>query len=171
MKNLKLIIALLFAIGLVACSSGQKKDAQGDVAVMDITVDEEAFEDQEEYKEEAAKSDLELEMIHFAYDSYKITSDSRKILERNANVIKLKKDTNKVKVYIEGHCDDRGTISYNIALGQKRATEVKNYYLNLGVKDRDIELISYGEEMPICKKNTEACWYENRRAETKLSLR
>ncbi|MBT3955563.1 MAG: OmpA family protein [Elusimicrobiaceae bacterium] len=171
MKNLKLIIALLFAIGLVACSSGQKKNAQGDVAVMDISVDEEAFEKQEEYKEAAAESQFVLERVHFAYDSYSLTEEARNVLARNANVIKLKKDTAVVKVYIAGHCDNRGTISYNIALGQKRATEVKNYYLDLGLKMPEMELISYGEEMPICSKNTESCWFTNRRVETKLSLR
>ena len=72
------------------------------------------------------------------------------------------------KVKIEGHCDERGTVEYNLALGQKRAKAVRDYYVRLGVPESAMGTISYGEEKPVCNEATDACWLQNRRAETKV---
>ena len=65
---------------------------------------------------------------------------------------------------IEGHCDERGTNEYNIALGQRRAAAAKDYIVSLGVEDARLRTISYGEERPFCTESDEACWQSNRRA-------
>jgi len=67
----------------------------------------------------------------------------------------------KTKVRIEGNCDERGTIEYNQALGQRRATSAKKYLTDMGVSAKRISLISYGKEKPVCKESTEDCWQKN----------
>jgi peptidoglycan-associated lipoprotein len=68
-----------------------------------------------------------------------------------------------VKVNIEGHCDDRGTTEYNLALGAKRAQVAQNYLVSLGVPASRLSTISYGEEVPVCREENESCWQKNRR--------
>jgi peptidoglycan-associated lipoprotein len=67
-------------------------------------------------------------------------------------------------VEIEGHCDERGTSEYNLALGAKRAASVKRYLVDLGISPSTLSTISYGEELPLCREQNEACWAKNRRA-------
>jgi len=71
----------------------------------------------------------------------------------------------KAKVRIEGNCDERGTIEYNQALGQRRAASAKKYLTDMGVSGKRISLISYGKEKPVCKESSEDCWQKNRRAD------
>ncbi len=73
-----------------------------------------------------------------------------------------------VKVRVEGHCDDRGTLEYNLALGERRATAVRGYYATLGVSKAALSTISYGEERPVCTEVDDDCWAQNRRGETTL---
>ena len=101
-----------------------------------------------------------LKTVKFEYDSSNITATGKAILKANAEW--LKANTN-VKVQIEGHCDSRGTIEYNIALGERRAISVKNYLAGLGVKKENMSTISYGEERPLDGSETEAAWAMNRR--------
>ena len=79
-----------------------------------------------------------------------------------ANAGWLKANPN-VKVRIEGNCDERGTIEYNQALGQRRAAAAKKYLTDLGIASSRISLISYGKEKPVCSEQTEECWQKNRR--------
>ncbi|MFH1619686.1 MAG: peptidoglycan-associated lipoprotein Pal, partial [bacterium] len=109
-----------------------------------------------------------LETITFDFDRYFLADSARAILQKNADMLKLHKDW---EVLVEGHCDERGTIEYNLALGQKRAKEVREYYMRLGVKGASVGTISYGEEKPVCEQATEECWMKNRRAETKVRLK
>ncbi|MBI4057628.1 MAG: peptidoglycan-associated lipoprotein Pal [Elusimicrobia bacterium] len=110
-------------------------------------------------------STSELATIYFDYDMADLSEDSRDILKKNA--VWLKKNP-KVEVQIQGHCDDRGTNSYNLGLGQRRATKVRDYYKALGIRMDRMATISYGEEMPVCQESTEECWQKNRRAETMI---
>lgn len=103
----------------------------------------------------------DLKTIHFDFDNATITADSKVILKANAEW--LKKNP-KVSIQIEGHCDSRGTIEYNIALGEKRAISVKKYLLGLGIAKEKLNVISYGKERPIVKEDSEAAWAKNRRA-------
>ncbi|MGH7786003.1 MAG: peptidoglycan-associated lipoprotein Pal [Candidatus Binatia bacterium] len=99
--------------------------------------------------------------VRFDYDSFDLDDASRQTLQENADWLKDHPD---VRVEIEGHCDDRGTVEYNLALGAKRAAAAKNYLVALGISRDRMTTISYGEELPICHEETEACWSENRRA-------
>ncbi|MDI6757234.1 MAG: peptidoglycan-associated lipoprotein Pal [Endomicrobiia bacterium] len=103
--------------------------------------------------------------IRFDYDKYEIRADAREILVKNASYLKANAG---MKVIVEGHTDERGTTEYNLALGQRRASAVRDYYIRLGVKAARIATISYGEEKPFDTASTEAAWAKNRRAETKI---
>ena len=106
-----------------------------------------------------------IKTITFDYDRYELSEASRQTLQANAALLKVHKDWT---VLVEGHCDDRGTTEYNLALGQKRAKSVRDYYVRLGVPESMIGTISYGEEKPLCTEANDACWLSNRRAETKI---
>jgi peptidoglycan-associated lipoprotein len=102
-----------------------------------------------------------LQDVHFDFDKYDIRSEDAKILDANASW--LKSNQNQL-VLIEGHCDERGTNEYNLALGERRAKSAMNYLVSQGVQASRITIISYGEERPQCTEHTEACWAKNRRA-------
>ena len=103
--------------------------------------------------------------IHFDYDSSELSDEARKVLTLNAEQLK---NNENLEILVEGHCDERGTEGYNLALGQKRSMAVRKYYVSLGIQPKRIGSISYGKEKPLCMENTDACWYTNRRAETKV---
>lgn len=110
----------------------------------------------------AAREDLKT--VPFDYDSAKLSDEALGILKANAEVIK---GDATIEVLVAGHCDERGTVAYNLALGQKRAKEVRDYYVRLGVDGSRVATISYGKEQPVCSESTEECWSKNRRAETR----
>jgi len=101
-----------------------------------------------------------LKDIHFAFDSYELDEESRRALRDNGNWLK---DHAQAKVELEGHCDERGTVEYNLALGAKRARAARDYLVALGVSADRLTTISYGEELPLCHEHDEACWQKNRR--------
>jgi peptidoglycan-associated lipoprotein len=102
-----------------------------------------------------------LTTVHFGYDKSNLDSSAKK--EVAGNVDWMKKNPS-VKVQIEGHCDSRGTIEYNVALGERRANAVKAYMVSLGVSADRLSTISYGKEKPVDHGDTEAAWAKNRRA-------
>jgi peptidoglycan-associated lipoprotein len=99
--------------------------------------------------------------IYFDFDRYDLSADARTILRTNADWLK---NNSTARVEIEGHCDDRGTNEYNLALGAKRAQAAREYLVTLGVAPSRLSTISYGEEIPVCKEATESCWGQNRRS-------
>lgn len=101
-----------------------------------------------------------LKEIRFDFDSYDLTSEARSILQGNAAWLKANPSAN---VEIEGHCDERGTTEYNLALGAKRARAALDYLVSLGIPAARIRTTSYGEELPLCKESTENCYEKNRR--------
>lgn len=102
-----------------------------------------------------------LETVHFPYDSFVLDGAAKKTLDSNASVLKEKSS---LKVQVEGHCDQRGGIQYNIALGEKRAMGVKKYLEDHGVAEVRITTISYGKERLLEQATTEAAYAKNRRA-------
>lgn len=103
----------------------------------------------------------ELKDIHFQFDKYDLDSRSKGVLKQNADFLKQHPS---VKVEIQGHCDERGTNNYNLALGQRRAASTKRYLASLGIPENRLHVISYGEEKPFCGETNEGCWGQNRRA-------
>jgi peptidoglycan-associated lipoprotein len=102
-----------------------------------------------------------LKDVYFEYDRYDLSSDARTVLRANADWLKSNPNA---RVEIEGHCDDRGTNEYNLALGAKRAQSAREYLATLGVAAQRLSTISYGEEIPVCNEQDESCWRQNRRA-------
>ena len=101
-----------------------------------------------------------LSEIHFDYDRADIREADRQVLTRNADALK-KFDF--LRVTIEGHCDERGTVEYNLALGERRARAAQDYLVSLGVAADRLKTVSYGKEVPLCQQSTEDCWARNRR--------
>ena len=98
---------------------------------------------------------------YFDYDAYTLRDDARTALDANA---KLLRDNPKVNVTIEGHCDERGTVEYNQALGERRAQAARDYLVAAGIEAGRISIISYGKERPFATGSDEASWQQNRRA-------
>jgi peptidoglycan-associated lipoprotein len=103
----------------------------------------------------------ELKDIHFNFDQYDLDNNTKKILKENAAYLKGHPD---MRVEIQGHCDERGTNNYNIALGERRAHSTKKYLVSQGVDSSRMNVISYGEEKPFCSNSNANCWHQNRRA-------
>ena len=102
-----------------------------------------------------------LKEVYFDFDKYDVRAEDAKTLDANATWLKSNADN---LVLIEGHCDERGTNEYNLALGERRAKATMNYLVSQGIQANRITIISYGEERPVCSEKTEACWAKNRRA-------
>ncbi len=98
--------------------------------------------------------------IHFAYNAYTIEPQDGSVLKSNASWLQSHPQTH---VQVEGHCDERGSEEYNIALGAKRAQAAKDYLVTLGISGSRISTISYGKELPLCTEHDESCWSQNRR--------
>jgi peptidoglycan-associated lipoprotein len=101
-----------------------------------------------------------LKDIYFDFDSYDLRPDTRETLKANAAWLM---DNPTVILDIEGHCDERGTNDYNMALGAKRAQAAMDYLITVGVAAGRLSTTSYGEEVPVCQEHTEECWAKNRR--------
>lgn len=99
--------------------------------------------------------------VFFDFDRFSIRKDAQATLEANARWLKT---ANGRKVLVEGHCDERGTVEYNLVLGEKRAQSVKQYLQELGVPASQIQITSFGKERPFCTEHSDACWQQNRRA-------
>ena len=111
--------------------------------------------------EERAKRELrELKDVYFAYDKWALSNEGMKNLSESADFLRQNPG---VKIYIEGHCDERGSRDYNLVLGEKRAKEVRRYLADLGIKNPVI-VNSYGKERPVCQEHDESCYSKNRRA-------
>ena len=113
---------------------------------------------------EPAAPTCDISRVHFAFDSAALDDAARQALRDAAACLQQKKAP---EIVIEGHCDERGTAAYNLALGGKRAAAVKGYLADLGVK-ADMQTISFGKELPLVKGSGEAAWSQNRRAELRL---
>jgi len=107
-----------------------------------------------------------LQDIHFKFDRYDLDEESRSTLRENAGYLKA---NSSAVIEIQGHCDERGTNNYNVALGERRAHSTKMYLVSQGVSARRVHTISYGEERPFCFDSNAACWQNNRRAHFRIS--
>ena len=112
-------------------------------------------------EEPATQTVIVFRDVHFGYDKYDLTENARQILAGHARILK---DNHRVKILIEGHCDERGTIEYNLTLGDRRAAAVRDYLVNYGIDPGRISTISYGEERPLDPRHDEEAWGKNRRS-------
>ncbi|MCB0406991.1 MAG: peptidoglycan-associated lipoprotein Pal [Bdellovibrionales bacterium] len=151
-------VALTFT---TACSS-KKKSGDG-VAAGDVENDPSVSSQDSIYDPQGSDSGKinGLTTINFEYDRATLNSQAREGLAQNAEWIKANPN---VTVQVEGHCDNRGSVEYNLALGERRAKAVKNYLVNLGIDSKRLTIISYGEEKPLVMGDTEEAFQRNRRA-------
>jgi peptidoglycan-associated lipoprotein len=112
--------------------------------------------------EDAARQARQLGPIYFDYDMFNVRDDQMNVLLQHADILKA---ASQVKMTLEGHCDERGTIEYNLALGQRRADSAKFHLTRMGVNPDNLKTISYGEERPVAKGQDESAWSKNRRVE------
>jgi peptidoglycan-associated lipoprotein len=105
-----------------------------------------------------------IEDAYFDYDQHTLRPDAVKALQSDSTELRdILKDYPNYKLTIEGHCDERGSAEYNMALGEKRAESAKNYLVQVGIPANQLALISYGKEKPVCDEHDEGCWQKNRR--------
>jgi peptidoglycan-associated lipoprotein len=162
----KRVLVLMLAIGLVAFAAGcgGKKAMEEPPAVTEAPPPAPPVVEEPMEKPPVEPKEVEpatLNDVFFAFDKYNLTSESKSILESDASELKRVSDAN---ITIEGHCDERGTKSYNLALGEKRANAAKDYLIALGISGSRISVISYGKERPFAMGHDEAAWAKNRRA-------
>jgi len=171
---LLLVLVLALAAG---CAKKPTEDATANVDQTEIAQEQVAAVSEQPVTEEPVVSQpvhdmnnmnhedmaAKLVRVHFDFDQYVLTPEARMALAGNAEYLKSRGS----RVQIEGHCDERGSDEYNLALGEKRALAVKNYLVSLGVMADRMTVISYGEEIPLVMGNTEDAWAQNRRAEFK----
>lgn len=152
------VAALFLALGLAnfACTDDVKKIeepvAQAAEKPHDFTVDE-----------KTGKLEFKAEIVYFGYDESSLTPEGMARLDAIAK--HMKDSDTKVKLSIEGHCDDRGSTEYNLALGQRRAESVRKYLATIGIGQERLNSLSFGEERPALAGKGEEAWSKNRRAE------
>ena len=170
-RFLIIVLAVSFILLLSACSKKAAKVApvQGpavETVEEPVAQVEKPYLSEEELFQQKSLEELNkdqvLKMIHFDFDMYAIREDMKPVMQANANWL-LKFPS--VEVLVEGHCDERGTIEYNIALGEKRAEAAKNYLVSLGLNAAKVKIISYGKSKPLVQGVDEATYFQNRRAE------
>ncbi len=166
LKTMTLLAATLIAFGLSACKSKKTSEDTAAPAESGATADTGTPTiDQTPMNFDTAGSDSGkisgLKSINFEYDRAVLTSEAKKRIQGNADWLKTQDG---LKMQIEGHCDSRGSIEYNLSLGERRAQAVKNYMVSLGVGADRLSIISYGKEKPLSNGDSEADHQKNRRA-------
>ncbi len=163
------IMVLLLVVGLTGCAgagfkktgkgvdNGEEKVSDKDVAPVVIPQKGGAVTD---ISRRGDMTDADLENIYFEYNQYAIRDNARRVLEKNAGYLRSNPGVN---IVVEGSCDERGTQTYNLALGQRRADSVKKYLTDLGISPSRVRTVTYGEERQVCTARTESCWGRNRR--------
>lgn len=161
-------LTLLLMVGLGGCS---KKQQQADISSSpdtasseetvkvpdnDIPVSQPATE-----PSDVIKGDMGLKPVFFDFDKFDVTAQGRETLNANGRILK---DNPSMRLTIEGHCDERGTTQYNLALGEKRARAAMNYLVSLGIDAGRLDIVSYGKERPFSMGHDESAWAQNRRA-------
>ncbi len=176
-----IITILVFALSLLSCSKGVKKEpaepsekaqpvmveeAQPEEAPVEVEETWTAVPQKEEVPEVMSIDELNrqgvLKTVYFDFDKYDLRDDTVATLKENAQWLR---ENPKYKITLEGHCDERGTIEYNLELGAKRASAVQSYLINLGLESEQFKMISYGEEKPADPGHNEESWAKNRRVE------
>lgn len=179
LKKFQILVMTVFVIGLLVGGCRKAKKAEQPMPVPEVK-EEAAPETGMEREQPPAREEREeapgktypgiegefiessmLKDVHFAFDKSDLSPEARQILSDNAALLKKSPG---LDIQVEGHCDERGSTDYNLALGERRAASVKNYLVSLGMQALKISTISYGEEMPVDPGHNEGAWTKNRRA-------
>jgi len=165
----KFLLSIFLVLFVAACASTPKDtaDSSGSGASLE-SVDYTSDSTSGEGIVPGSQEDLIVNVgdrVFFNYDSAELDSDAQELLQDQAAWVKQ----HDVSVTIEGHCDERGTREYNLALGEKRAQAVKNYLISLGVSSQRISTISYGKERPAVVGSNDGAWSQNRRSVTSVN--
>jgi len=168
---IKLLASALLVFFLAACSTTPKDTADSSGSGSTSTSSDVSSSAETETTESASiepgsQEDLIVNVgdrVFFNYDSSELDTDAQELLQDQVAWLKQYSD---VSVIIEGHCDERGTREYNLALGEKRAQSVKNYLINLGISADRVSTISYGKERPAVVGSNDGAWAQNRRSVT-----
>lgn len=177
---LTVVALLVLGLGLVGCGGKDKPieddpaatEASGADDVENVDLEEGTFSGDELGGEGADGEDLDsameeaqpailLQDVFFDYDKFDLSDAAREAINQNGRLLR---EHASVRILIEGHCDERGTVQYNLALGEKRAKEVKGYLVDLGIAASRIDVVSYGKEKPFVLGHDEESWSQNRRA-------
>jgi peptidoglycan-associated lipoprotein len=159
MKSLTLPLCLVFALALTACGTSTKKKKGANGEDLNLEGSNQGLSLELNGDSDSGKAGS-LSTIYFAYDSASLSEGSRETLKANAEFLKSNPT---VEVQVEGHCDERGGVQYNIALGERRAKSVKDYLVALGVSREKVTTISFGKERPVAFGHDESAWSKNRR--------
>ncbi len=171
MQNKNLILGLLFVVTLIFLMSGCKKKEAGPKTPPPAVQQQPSTGWTPEKPAEQLKIETTadyynkqgvLKRIYFETNKWAILPESREILKKNAEWLLSHQE---FKLIVEGHCDERNTEAYNLALGERRANAAKEFLVGLGIPASKIQTVSYGENKPICEEHNEECWQKNRRAE------
>jgi peptidoglycan-associated lipoprotein len=157
LKNLFVVALMVAGVSLVGCSKKQTVNPD-DSGVTSSSVDSGNLGG---ITDSDSGNAMGLQTIHFPYDSFELVGENRDILKSNIQILK---DNPTLAIQIEGHCDERGGIQYNLALGEKRANAVKQQVLAGGIAGSRVTTISMGKEKPIAMGSGEEAWAKNRRA-------
>ncbi|MDA8791941.1 peptidoglycan-associated lipoprotein Pal [Bacteriovoracaceae bacterium] len=156
-----LLLALTFVF--YSCGSSDKKTGS-ESAAEDVVVEQPNGDSNGLALELNGDSDSNtaggISTVYFDYDSSSLTSSSKQVLEQNAQFLKT---SDKIDIQIEGHCDERGGIQYNLALGERRARAIRDYLVALGVTRSRMKIVSFGKERPVSFGHDESSWGRNRR--------
>lgn len=160
-----LLITLLASSVLLFTNCRGKQEKPAETTPTTSTANDNAAIDSTPMSFDAAGSDSGkidgLKTVNFEFDKSSLSASSKKVIQGN---VEWMKNNAKTKVQIEGHCDSRGSIEYNVALGERRANAVKDYMISLGIPAARLATISYGEEKPVVSGENEEAWAKNRRA-------
>jgi len=148
-------VVLMSFVALSACSKKQEVKPDDNLIPTAANADENEMGDSDSGKA------MGLQTVHFGYDSYVLEASAKSVMMANAQILK---DKPSVKIQIEGHCDQRGGIQYNLALGEKRANAVKKFMLDQGIASNRMSVISFGKEKLLNNADSEEAHAQNRRA-------
>ncbi len=155
-----LFVAALMTIMVVGCAKKPKVEAPTKPITTETKPPEKPSDQPTDQGKVEPGSSSKFKTIYFDFDRYNLRDDAKADLKKNIDV--MQQDEN-LKMTIEGHCDERGTVEYNLALGERRAKSARDYMVNMGVKANRVSTISYGKERPIAFGHDEDAWAKNRR--------
>lgn len=156
-------LVLLLAVTLVPACGSTPKAPEQDEDKFEYVSEEQAKEENQETEEELVEEVKVPDRVFFGFDKYNLTPSAKEVLDKQAEWLTQDVAT---KIIIEGHCDDRGTREYNLALGERRANAAKRYLVQKGIAAERVSTISYGKDRPEFLGTGENVWSKNRRAVT-----